>query len=82
MKIEFVSTATKPAFFIVSEQFTQAFINHLKCKNVYVHPPRHYLTDNGTEYFALEIQSGIPPQDGNQLVATFKPLPQKNQKGL
>jgi hypothetical protein len=73
MKIEFVSAAKKPAFFIVSEQLRHAFINHLNRNKVCVHNIKPYLTDSDGENFSLEVQDGIPPQDGNQLVATFKP---------
>ena len=56
------------AHFIIAEPQIQSFVNHLQRNAVLVQPAQHYLTDCGTEYFALEIQSGIPPQDGNQLV--------------
>jgi hypothetical protein len=49
----------------------QAFINHLNENGVVVQPPQHYLTDGDGENFALELQSGIPPKNGNQLVAEF-----------
>jgi hypothetical protein len=72
MNPEFVPAAAKPAFFIIAEQITEPFISHLNHNNVYVQPPRHYLTQSGVEFFALEVQSGIPPKNGNLLVSEFE----------
>jgi hypothetical protein len=73
MKLEFVPASATPAFFIAAEQITQSLINYLNANEVYVHPPRHHLTQSGTEYYALEVQSGIPPKDGNFLASQFQP---------
>jgi hypothetical protein len=72
MKTTFVAeTAGIPAHFIVNEQIMQAFINHLNGNGVIVQPPQRHLTDGDGENFSLELQSGIPPKNGNQLVAEF-----------
>ena len=72
MNSEFVPAAENPAQFIVAEQIMEAFIKHLNLNKVCVHNIKPCFTDSDGEYFSLEVQDGIPPQDGDQLVATFK----------
>ncbi len=72
VKLEFIASDASPAaYFLVSQEIKDAFIAFLKTKNVSVGAPIEYLTVSGVEHFQVEIQSKIPPQDGNSLVSEF-----------
>ena len=72
MKLEFASAAgNNPARFFVGEQYMEKFTQYLKAKNVCVHNILSDLTDGDGDYFSLDVQMGIPPQDGNSLVSEF-----------
>jgi hypothetical protein len=73
VKPEFVpKNKTVPAHFIVNSEDKDRFIKHLENNGVTVHCPTEYLTQGTGDVLELEVQTGIPPKDGQTLCDSFK----------
>lgn len=65
------ATDTTPPYFIVALDDVHGFIDHLEANGVKVESASN--AEAGKRAFVLlQIKAGIPPKDGESLVATFK----------
>ena len=51
--------------------FTQAFIDHLNAKNVFVQPP-HSKLEGTLSVWTLELHDDVDQATANELISTFK----------